>query len=190
MAQENACKSHTQKRERSPTKPLKEQHQTRTGWKIATPKKGKKWNGSELWTSPSWKSYVNAPELSKLLKRQPLIKMARWKMVQETSTKKLHSEERNEPYNTLNRTEQYPKQNKQHWTRTEWKIATEKKRDQNKINTVTKDKQLGKKRKKKKTQSRSVQTTSQKNWVKNGHRNQRKETLYRTSSAKKHQRIY
>ena len=25
---------------------------------------------------------------------------------------------------------QYPKQNKQHWTRTEWKIATEKKREQ------------------------------------------------------------
>ena len=33
-------------------------------------------------------------------------------MVQETNTKKLHSEERNEHYNTLNRTEQYPKQNR------------------------------------------------------------------------------
>ena len=43
-------------------------------------------------------------------------------MVQERSMKKLHSEERKEPYNILNRTEQT--------TRTEWKIATEKKREQ------------------------------------------------------------
>ena len=45
-------------------------------------------------------------------------------MVQETSMKRLHSDERKEPYNTLN------KQNKQHWTKTEWKISTEKKREQ------------------------------------------------------------
>ena len=48
-----------------------------------------------------------------------------WKMAQDRSVNKSHSEERKEPYNTLNRTEQHRK-------RTEWKKATEKKREQTK----------------------------------------------------------
>ena len=43
-------------------------------------------------------------------------------MAQETSVKQLHSEEKNEPYNTLNRTNNTEQQL--------WKIATEKKREQ------------------------------------------------------------
>ena len=46
-------------------------------------------------------------------------------MAQDRSVNKSHSEERKEPYNTLNRTEQHRK-------RTEWKKATEKKREQTK----------------------------------------------------------
>ena len=68
------------------------------------------------WMHPSSANY------SKNKQQQKLNKRAGWKMVQETSMKTLHSEERKEPYNTLNRTEQT--------TRTEWKIATEKKREQ------------------------------------------------------------
>ena len=70
-------------------------------------------------------------------------------MVQEKSVKKSESEERKEPYNTLNKREQ-------HRTTTEWKkTVTEKKREEKKHsntkepyesakkNTVTKDRQLG-----------------------------------------------
>ena len=49
---------------------------------------------------------MNASELCKLLRRQPLKKRAGWRMAQKKSVKKLHSEERKEPYNTLNRTDQ------------------------------------------------------------------------------------
>ena len=47
-------------------------------------------------------------------------------MVQEASMKKLHSEERKEPYNTLNRTRKKKKKQR-------------KKQNNNKINIVTKD---------------------------------------------------
>ena len=60
-------------------------------------------------------------------------------MVQETSMKKLHSEGRKEPYNTLNRTNNTEQELSE-------KQPQERKENNNKSNTVTKDKQLGKKR--------------------------------------------
>ena len=69
-------------------------------------------------------------------------------MVQEKSVIKSESEERKEPYNTLNKREQYR-------TTTEWKMVTETKREEKKHsntkepyesakkNTVTKDRHFG-----------------------------------------------
>ena len=55
--------------------------------------------------------------------------------------KKLHSEERKEPHNTLNRTNNTEQELSEKWPQ-------RRKVNNNKSNTVTKDKQLGKKRKK------------------------------------------
>ena len=70
-------------------------------------------------------------------------------MAQERGVKRSESEERKEPYNILNRSEQ-------HRTTTEWKMVTEKKREEKKHSNakepyesakkkkkVTKDRQLG-----------------------------------------------
>ena len=107
-------------------------------------------------------------------------------MVQETSMKKIHSEERKEPYNTLNRTEQT----------TLNKNWVQKRKENNKINTVTKDKRLGKKRKKvalrrekgalqhpKQNRTDNIEEELSEKWPQKKKR--RKETLYRKGALQK-----
>ena len=75
-------------------------------------------------------------------------------MAQETSVKQLHSEEKNEPYNTLNRTNNTEQQL--------WKIATEKKREQQQNQQLLRTNNLRKsvKKKKSRTQKRERSPTT------------------------------
>ena len=62
-------------------------------------------------------------------------------MAQERGVKRSESEERKEPYNILNRSEQ-------HRTTTEWKMVTEKKREEKKHSNAKEPYESAKKKKK------------------------------------------
>ena len=81
-------------------------------------------------------------------------KRAGWKMASEKSVKRLHSEERKEPYNTLNRTtnivqelsEKWPQKRKGEKRNTRTRRSPIKVVKTNKTKTVTKDTQPGESR--------------------------------------------